>query len=96
MTREELEHIIRAAADVTGADAFIILGSQAILGAAPSAPLLAAGLAVSTEADIYVLDSPELTDLIEGAMGRERLAETELDAPSRERIEQWLSGIAGS
>lgn len=32
MTRDELEHIIRASADVTGQHEFIIVGSQSILG----------------------------------------------------------------
>ena len=32
MTRQELEHIIRAAADVTSEKELIIIGSQAILG----------------------------------------------------------------
>jgi hypothetical protein len=36
MTREELEHIIRASGDITGQYEFIIVGSQAILGPVPS------------------------------------------------------------
>ena len=35
MTREELEHIIRASADVTDQYEFVIVGSQSILGAVP-------------------------------------------------------------
>ena len=38
MTRQELEHIIRAAADVTNEKELIIIGSQAILGQYPNAP----------------------------------------------------------
>jgi hypothetical protein len=38
MTREELEHIIRASADVTGQYEFIIVGSQSILGQVPNLP----------------------------------------------------------
>jgi hypothetical protein len=38
MTREELEHIIRASADVTGQHEFIIVGSQSILGQVPNLP----------------------------------------------------------
>ena len=32
MKRPQLEHIIRAAAAITGADRFVIIGSQSILG----------------------------------------------------------------
>lgn len=35
MNREDLEHIIRAAADVTNEYEFIIVGSQSILGPIP-------------------------------------------------------------
>src|SRR2546423_11142619 len=38
MQRHQLEHIIRAAAGITGADRFVIIGSQAILGQYPNAP----------------------------------------------------------
>lgn len=38
MTRQELEHIIRAAADVANQNELIIIGSQAILGQYPDAP----------------------------------------------------------
>lgn len=35
MTREELEHIIRASADVTNQYEFVIVGSQSMLGPVP-------------------------------------------------------------
>ena len=38
MTRDELEHIIRASADVTDQYEFIIVGSQSILGPVPNPP----------------------------------------------------------
>ena len=38
MRREDLEHIIRAAAALTKENDFIIIGSQAILGQYPDAP----------------------------------------------------------
>jgi hypothetical protein len=38
VTRAQLEHVIRAAAAVTGEDEIVIIGSQAILGAHPDAP----------------------------------------------------------
>lgn len=66
MRREQLEHIIRAAADVTDEPAFVVIGSQSILGALPDPP---AALLVSIEADIYPRDRPDLADLIEGSLG---------------------------
>jgi hypothetical protein len=32
MDRQQLEHILRAAAVITGAEEFVVIGSQAILG----------------------------------------------------------------
>lgn len=66
MKREELEHIIRASADVTDQYEFVIIGSQSILGPVPHPPAV---FTVSAEADIYPLHAPELSDLIEGALG---------------------------
>ncbi len=37
MRIEQLEHLIRAAAEITG-DEIVVVGSQAILGALPEAP----------------------------------------------------------
>jgi hypothetical protein len=48
MTRSQLEHLIRAAADIAADDDIIIVGSQAILGQFPNAP---SELRVSVEAD---------------------------------------------
>ena len=50
MKREDLEHLIRAAASVTGDNEIIVIGSQAILGAVPDA---AGRLVTSMEADMY-------------------------------------------
>jgi hypothetical protein len=38
MKRAALEHIIRAAAAITGANEIVIIGSQSILGPVPYAP----------------------------------------------------------
>ena len=38
MTREELEHIIRASGDITNQYEFVIIGSQSILGPIPNPP----------------------------------------------------------
>ena len=66
MTREELEHIIRASGDVTEQYEFVIVGSQSMLGAVPNPEEV---FTVSMEADIYPLQAPELADKIDGAIG---------------------------
>src|SRR5271167_588182 len=66
MRRRDLEHIIRAAADIADDDEIIIIGSQAILGQYPDAP---AELCVSVEADVYPKNKPERADLINGSIG---------------------------
>jgi hypothetical protein len=49
MTREQLEHAIRAACDVVGDSEVYVFGSQSILGQFPQVP---AALKMSAEADI--------------------------------------------
>ena len=66
MHRQQLEHIIRAAAGITGASEFVIVGSQAVLGQFPHAP---AELLVSIEADVFSLRDPAAGDLIDGSIG---------------------------
>jgi hypothetical protein len=66
MRREELEHVIRAAATVTGEREIVVIGSQAILGQFPDAP---DALLFSQEADVYPRSQPEKAIAIDGAMG---------------------------
>ena len=66
MHRQQLEHIIRAAAGITGASEFVIIGSQAVLGQFPEAP---DELLVSIEADVFSLRDPADSDLIDGSIG---------------------------
>jgi hypothetical protein len=66
MKRSELEHIIRAACAISGDAEIVVIGSQAVLGQYPTAP---AALLASMEADVYPLHKPELSDLIDGAIG---------------------------
>ena len=65
MTRDQLEHALRAVRTVTDESAFVIIGSQAILGQFPDAP---EELLISQEVDIYAPANPE-ADLIQGACG---------------------------
>lgn len=66
MLWKHLEHILGAAANVTGENEFVVIGSQAILGSHPDAP---SQLLRSMEADLYPASAPELADEIDGALG---------------------------
>ena len=66
MQRPQLEHVIRAAAGITGATEIVVIGSQAVLGQFPNAP---ADLLVSIEADVFTFRGPADADLIEGSIG---------------------------
>lgn len=66
MKRHEFEHVIAAAANVLGHDVFVVIGSQAILGAVPDPP---EELLVSMEADLYPLLDPARAIDVEGALG---------------------------
>ena len=66
MTRDQLEHAIRAACDVSNDTELWIFGSQAILGAFPDAP---GGLRASIEVDVQPKNRPEAVDAIDGALG---------------------------
>ena len=66
MTRQQLEHLIRAAAVIADDDELIVIGSQSILGQYPNAP---SSLLVSVEADLYPKNHPERADLIDGTIG---------------------------
>ena len=66
MNRKQLEHVLRASGSVSGCREIVILGSQAILGPYPRAPK---NLLSSMEVDLYPLDAPEKSDLIDGCLG---------------------------
>lgn len=66
MTRDELEHVIRAAADIAQDDDIVVIGSQAVLGQFPDAP---PSLRISVEADVYPRHRPERADVIDGSIG---------------------------
>jgi uncharacterized nucleotidyltransferase DUF6036 len=66
MKRSELEHLIRAAGSIVDDAEIVVVGSQSILGQFPDAP---ASLLVSAEADVFPLNRPELSDLIDGTIG---------------------------
>ena len=66
MTRDQFEHVVRASAAITGGDEFVLVGSQAVLGQFPEAPL---DLRQSMELDLFSLRDPLDADLIEGSIG---------------------------
>lgn len=66
MTREQLEHAIRAACDVVGDSELWVFGSQSILGQYPEAP---EAVRLSMEVDVDPKNRPELVDHVDGALG---------------------------
>jgi hypothetical protein len=66
MNPEQLRHILRAAAAVTGEKVFIVIGSQAILGSHPDAPR---SLRKSVEGDTYPKNNPDKAIEVDGAIG---------------------------
>lgn len=66
MRRSELEHVIRASGEIADDDEIIVIGSQAILGQFPDAPV---SLLTSMETDVYPKNKPELADKVDGAIG---------------------------
>ncbi len=66
MTRQQLEHVVRAAGAITDERKILVLGSQSILGAFPHPP---DSLTVSREADVCPVNDPAKADLISGAIG---------------------------
>ncbi len=66
MTRQQLEHLVRAATQIADDDELIIVGSQAVLGQFPDAPEV---LLKSNEADLFPKNKPQLADLIDGSIG---------------------------
>ena len=69
MTREQVEHAIRAVCDLTKDDAVIIVGSQSILGAFPDASPL---LRQSMEIEVSPKDRHEQAHMIE-SLGEDSL-----------------------
>jgi hypothetical protein len=66
VTREELEHAIRAACDVAGDDEVYVFGSQAILGQFPDVP---ESLRQSAEADIAPVHAVNMVNVIDAHLG---------------------------
>jgi hypothetical protein len=66
MRRADFEHVIAAAADISGETEIVVIGSQAILGSIEEPP---PGMLISMEADVYPLKAPEKASEIDGVLG---------------------------
>jgi hypothetical protein len=66
MQREEVEHVLRAAAAISKEKSFVLVGSQAVALLLDSPPK---ELLLSAELDLYPALHPEKADLIDGAIG---------------------------
>jgi hypothetical protein len=66
MTRDQLEHAIRAACDVSNDTELWVFGSQALLGEFPDAP---ESLRASIEVDVQPKNRPEAVDVIDANLG---------------------------
>jgi hypothetical protein len=64
--RDEFEHVVAAAAAVSGEREIVVIGSQAILGSVAEPP---AAMLFSLEADVYPLNAPDKADEIDGSLG---------------------------
>jgi hypothetical protein len=66
MRREDFEHVVAAAAEVSGEREIVVIGSQAILGSVREPP---AAMLVSMEADVYPRNDPSKAEQIHGSLG---------------------------
>jgi hypothetical protein len=64
--RDEFEHVISAAAEVSGEREIVVIGSQAILGSVAEPPR---EMLFSMEADVYPRNAPYKAEMIDGSLG---------------------------
>lgn len=69
MKKRQLDHVLRAAGEITGDDQFVIVGSQALHGKYPDLP---DAIAVSAEVDLIAKNKPQTTELL-NSIGQESL-----------------------
>ena len=68
MNKRQLEHVLRAAAAITGEKEFVLIGSQAALAQHARLPGV---MTLSNEIDLYPRHKPALAELVDGAIGRD-------------------------
>ena len=73
MKKSQLDHLIRAAADITKQKRFIVIGSQALHAKFPDLPGV---FMISNEADIIVESEPRITEWLNAIGADSRFHET--------------------
>ena len=84
MTREELEHAIRAACEIAQDDAVFVFGSQAILGQFPEAP------AAFRERDRDFVRTLLVERMVDQAVLLGRIGALDLRTDERDRRATWV------
>jgi hypothetical protein len=70
LRRSDIDHILRAAASLSGHSRFVMVGTGAVIATARHIPL---AMMMTEEIDIYAEDAPDIplvSDLIDGSIGR--------------------------
>lgn len=73
LKRAGVDHLLRAAAGITGARRFVLLGTGAAIATVPHLPL---AMMLTAELDLYAEDLPdaaEASDLIDASIGQDSL-----------------------
>jgi hypothetical protein len=68
LNSKQLDHVLRAAAAITGEKLFVVLGSQAMLLQFPRLP---EELTQPVDVDVYPKSRPKLAEVIAGAIGKD-------------------------
>jgi hypothetical protein len=89
--RAELEHLIRAAADIADDDEIVVIGSQSVLAQFPQAP---EALLVSVEAAVFPKNKPARSDLIDGTMANDRPSTRPSATTRKESMRRRISTAA--
>ncbi len=82
MNRSQLEHIIRAASDISDDTEIVVIGSQAIHAQDVRLPPIAF---LSAEADVYPRNKPERADEIDAAVERDDRRRNRRRSESRDK-----------
>ena len=61
MKKQQLDHVLRSAGDITGQKKFVIVGSQALHGKHPD---VADEIMMSVEVDLFAPNGPDATELL--------------------------------
>ena len=92
MNRQQREHILRAAAAITGAHELVVIGSQSILGKHPQSPhdLAISKLVAGREKDLAFIAAMIVHRLADPSVLQQRLDATSLTNALRDACEARL------